>query len=212
MLTFFSLALVLPLTLALPFDFAFFPNHADDIWGYDRPHHQYTPFPSYTLTSTGTEAAVGIFPTAVLIASASAASGTANPTDTYYPTGTSLPASSGIVKRQFQPSQGFPAAVSFPTAFSFPTGFALPTGTAVGATGFPSRPTAAAGLNAAAAGDSLQRFEGPRKLAARYHYPYQPVSNNAAAATASELPTAAPTAVFPTASAASAAPFPTVAR
>ena len=191
--SFVALALLLPTTLALPFDLKFWqaksfatPAYAGD----DRPGHWHPspkPYTTYTMT-TSSDASFptasgghpsGIFPTAPSGYVGATGTGTA-----VYPTGT------GWAKRDLhgraEPSAGstgspfellwydYPAA--FPTAFPTATGSSSGHGAGHKVYTAPSKP-----------------HGGPRKSGASHYYPLAPGSSTSAAGTAAPTVTAATT-------------------
>jgi len=135
-----SLCLLIPSTLALPFDFSFWGSGKTEPWG----HPHWKPFPTFNASAIS-------FPTAT---------GSA-----YYPTGTGQ-VPTGYWKRDAAPAAELDERFffSFPTAFptGFPTGWptAFPTGTATG--GYPW-PTETGFWKEKREVGAKKQFEGPRK-------------------------------------------------
>ncbi|KAK5124352.1 hypothetical protein LTR85_001569 [Meristemomyces frigidus] len=192
-LSFISLALLLPSTIALPFDFNFFKGKA-----YEGPwqpqYHHHKPYATYTMTASGE----GIYPpppssygpTASSGYTAVTATGTGTGTAVYATgTGTAVyPTGTGYWKRdQDERRWDFPFPTGFPTGtgtgFSFPTSFP---------TSFPG------GESYGAAPMEMGHFGGARKQHEHRYYPYAPASYSSEPT--APLPTAtAPSFAAPTA-------------
>lgn len=186
-LSLISLALILPSTLALPFDWSFFRGkefeHAP--WSFEAPDHR-RPHAEWSYTMTATTD--GAFPTAPTAPTAysylAAATGVPTGTGTVaYPTATGYWKRDNVEEREFE----FPPHFTGMPTFSFLTGTALPTGIAypypVGTgtgtgfswpTSFPDFPMHEHEHEHWEHEGMAIRFGGPRHHFDHFHFPYRP--------------------------------------
>jgi len=185
--SFVTLTLLLPSTLALPFEFLSFFGHRNfekQSWHFERPHYGTSAYPTYTMTASNEAYS---FPPAPTVYNPTAAGGY---TQVSAPTGTGAgiatgsgtavyPTATGYAKRNAwlpEPPPGLPTAFlspSYPTAISpvLPTGvIAMGTGTAY------SYPTSTPKSKVHLPGDGEVgyhgRFGGARKAHEQHFYPY----------------------------------------